>query len=227
VAITSACLDGEEPGFPAVARNLAAAEALDQRRHVGLPVLALAFGESGLLVHPALKLKLAAAAGYNAYGAVAGDADLRRAVAGYWQRRGITADPDLVVCGPGSKPLLFALLLALGGDVVLPRPSWVSYAMQARLAHVRPLFVATRPGEGGVPDPDELTTAVTLARSQGRHVRSVIVTVPDNPTGTLPTPQTVRRLCQAARDLDLTIISDEIYRDLVFAPGVDFPSPSR
>jgi aspartate aminotransferase len=55
----------------------------------------------------------------------------------------------------------------------------------------------------------------------------VILTVPDNPTSTLARPETVECLCRAPRDLDLTIISDEIYRDLVFDSDHDFPSPSR
>jgi aspartate/methionine/tyrosine aminotransferase len=193
----------------------------------GLATLPLAFGESGLPVHPSLKSELAAASSINAYGAVNGERKLREAAAGYFRRRGIAADSDQIVCGPGSKPLLFAVMLALGGDVVLPRPSWVSYAVQAELGGVRPLFAATRPDEGGVPDPEELTAQVTQARSQGRDVRSVILTIPDNPTGTLALPGTVERLCRAARDLDLTIISDEIYRDLVFDYDHDFPSPSR
>ncbi|MBD2892383.1 Aspartate/prephenate aminotransferase [Actinomadura sp. RB99] len=193
----------------------------------GLATLPLAFGESGLPVHPSLKSELAAASGLNAYGAVNGERELREAAAGYFQRRGIAADPDQIVCGPGSKPLLFAVMLALGGDLVLPRPSWVSYAVQAEMGGVHPMFAATRPGEGGVPDPDELTAQVTQARKQGRDVRSVILTIPDNPTSTLARPETVECLCRAARDLDLTIISDEIYRDLVFDSDHDFPSPSR
>ncbi|GAB3982466.1 aminotransferase class I/II-fold pyridoxal phosphate-dependent enzyme [Actinoallomurus acanthiterrae] len=211
----------------AVSATLAANEALDDRRRAGLPVLPLAFGEAGLNVHPSLERELAAAAGRGAYGPVAGSAALRGAAAGYWRRRGLRADPDLVVAGPGSKPLLYALLLAIGGSVVVPRPSWVSYAAQTRLMGTEPIFVATLPGEGGVPDPDALPEVVARARAAGQPVRSVVVTIPDNPTGTLARPETVRRLCEAARALDLIIIADEIYRDLVFDQGAEFPCPAR
>jgi aspartate/methionine/tyrosine aminotransferase len=131
-----------------------------------------------------------------------------------------------VVCGPGSKALLFGLLVALGGDIVLPMPSWVSYAAQAEIVGVRPILVATPPGEGGAPDPAATAQAVLHARAQGRTVRSLLVTLPDNPTGRLATPETIARLCQVARDLDLTIISDEIYRDLVHDPAAEFRSPA-
>lgn len=206
--------------------TLAAHEEIERRRRAGERVLHLAFGEAGLPVHPALRERLVAASGHNGYGPVAGAAALREAASGYWHRRGLPTDPDLVVCGPGSKSLLYGLLLAIGGDIVLPAPSWVSYAAQADLAGVRPLRVPAPPGEGGVPDPERVVSAVLHARSQGREVRSLLVTLPDNPTGTLASARTVRRVVEVARDLDLIVISDEIYRDLVHDPAAGFLSPA-
>jgi aspartate aminotransferase len=211
----------------ALSATLAANEALERRRRAGLPVLPLAFGEAGLRVHPTLERELAAAADRAAYGPVAGTTELRNAVAGYWRRRGLPADPGLVIAGPGSKPLLYALLMAIGGDVVVPRPSWVSYAAQVRILGNTPIFVPTRPGEGGVPDPVMLAEAVSRARAGGRRVGCVVVTLPDNPTGTLARPDTVRALCEVAREQDLIIVADEIYRDLAFGRPADFPCPSR
>jgi aspartate aminotransferase len=206
--------------------TLAANEEISRRRKAGERVLHLAFGEAGLPVHPSLRKRLEESSAQNGYGPVAGAPALREAAAGYWARRGIAADPDLILCGPGSKPLLYALLMALGGDVVLPMPSWVSYAAQADLIGARPLLVAPPPGEGGVPDPDLVAGVVREARARGRTVRSLLVTLPDNPTGLLPEPDTVRRLVEVARELDLVIISDEIYRDLIHDPLTDCPSPA-
>src|SRR5690606_39913603 len=112
-----------------------------------------------------------------------------------------------VVAGPGSKPLLYALLLAIGGDTAIAAPSWVSYAAQSRLAGNRPLFVPTECGQGGVPQPDLLAEAVSAAREQGRDVRAVITTLPDSPTGTVASAETVRRLAEVARALDLVVLS--------------------
>lgn len=206
--------------------TLAAEEAIARRRQAGEQVLSMASGEIGLPILPELKARLAAAAGQIAYGPVAGSPALRAAVAGYWRRRGLETDPDLVICGPGSKPLLFGLLLAVGGDVVIPMPSWVSYAAHAQLVGVRAISVPTLPGQGGVPDPDRLREAVAAARATGQNPRSVVVTVPDNPTGTIASPETLRRLGEAAEDLDLVIISDEIYCDLVFEPAPRAVSPA-
>ena len=209
-----------------VSATLAANEALAARRSRGEPVLPLAFGEAGLPAHPALQEALAAATASNGYGPVAGSAALRTAAAGYWQRRGLPTSPGSVVCGPGSKPLLFGLLLATGADVAVPRPSWVSYAAQAGLAGALPHFVAAAPGEGGICDPDALAAAVVSARRAGREIRSVVVTLPDNPTGRLPRPATVRAFCAVAAEHDLIIISDEIYRDLVHDPATPVLSPA-
>jgi len=213
------------PHMP-VSATLAANEALAARRRRGEPVLPLAFGEAGLPAHPVLQEALAAAAASNGYGPVAGSAALREAAAGYWRRRGLPTSPGSVVCGPGSKPLLFGLLLATGADVAVPRPSWVSYAAQAGLAGALPHFVAAAPGEGGICDPDALAAAVVSARRAGREIRSVVVTLPDNPTGRLPRPATVRAFCEVAAEHDLIIISDEIYRDLVHDPATPVLSPA-
>jgi aspartate aminotransferase len=210
-----------------VSATLAANEALARRRRRGERVLPLAFGEAGLPVHPLLRARLADAAGRNAYGPVAGLRALREAAAGYWDRRRLPTSPDDVVCGPGSKPLLYGLLLALGADVAVPKPSWVSYAAQAAMINSKAHFVATRPGEGGVPDPARLDQAVTAARAGGRHIASVVVTLPDNPTGTLASPGTVRDLCEVAAKHDLVIISDEIYRDLLHEPAPPVTSPAE
>jgi aspartate aminotransferase len=196
---------------------------MDARCRRGEPVLPLAFGEAGLPAHRTLRAALARAAGCNSYGPVAGHAPLRAAAAGYWARRGLPTDADAVVCGPGSKALLFGLMAAIGGDIAVTRPSWVSYAAQAALSGRTAHFV---PGTGGVPDADRLARAVTAARAAGNPVRSVIVTLPDNPTGRLAPATAVRDLCSVAEAHDLVIISDEIYRDLVHDPDAPFTSPA-
>jgi aspartate aminotransferase len=227
----AACPPPSPPHLPTeerrpVSATLAANEALAARRRRGQPVLPLAFGEAGLPAHPALCDALAAATASNGYGPVAGLAALRSAAAGYWQRRGLSASAGSVVCGPGSKPLLFGLMLAAGADVAVPRPSWVSYAAQASLIGARAHFVPAAPGEGGICDPAALGAAVTAARAAGREIRSVVVTLPDNPTGRLARPATVRALCDVAAEHDLIIISDEIYRDLVHDPAAPVLSPA-
>jgi aspartate aminotransferase len=208
-----------------VSATLAANEVMARKQRAGEQVLPLAFGEAGLPAHPLLQSALAAATGGNAYGPVAGLPVLREAAAGYWVRRGLPTSAQAVVSGPGSKSLLFGLLLAIGADVAVPGPSWVSYAAQAAMVGARPHFVPTPAGESGVCDPGLLARAVTDARAAGHRIGSVIVTLPDNPTGRLARPATVRALAEVAAEHDLVIISDEIYRDLIFDPAPMVASP--
>jgi aspartate aminotransferase len=107
----------------------------------------------------------------------------------------------------------------------MPRPSWVSYAAHAAMTGVRAHRVPAPPGEGGICDPAALAGAVITARNTGRRIGAVIVTLPDNPTGQLARPGTVRALAEVAAEHDLVIISDEIYRDLVYERAPGFAGP--
>ncbi|HEY5427892.1 MAG TPA: aminotransferase class I/II-fold pyridoxal phosphate-dependent enzyme [Solirubrobacteraceae bacterium] len=200
-------------------------ERIARRQAQGLPTTPLGFGEAGLPVLEEVAHQLSAGAGHADYGPVAGIAPLREAAAGYWNRRGVPTDPEMIIAGPGSKPLLYALLQAISAPIALPRPSWVSYAAQAALTGCPAHMIATRPGQGGVPDPEQLDAAAERAQATGAPLGAVILTLPDNPTGTLADPSTVSEVCDVAERRDLLVISDEIYRDLVHDPKAPFLSP--
>jgi aspartate aminotransferase len=203
---------------PPPSATLATNERVQARLAAGAPVLHLAFGEAGLPVLPSVAGRLGAAAGANGYGPVAGSPAVREAAAGYFERRGLPTSPDRILVAPGSKALLYALLTVLPGDVVLPRPSWVSYAAQAALAGKRVLDVPIADQAGGVPDPDALRALLTASRADGRRPAILVLTLPDNPTGTLAPAPLVAAVCDVAREHGLLIVCDEIYRDLAYEP---------
>ncbi|WP_367129074.1 pyridoxal phosphate-dependent aminotransferase [Saccharothrix sp. HUAS TT1] len=211
---------------PAIAPNLALDQLVNRRRAQGESIVHLGFGESRLPVFPPLAEHLARGARRISYGPVAGDQASRDAVAGYFDRRDLPTDAEQVVLAPGSKPLLWAVQLAVPGDVLLPCPAWNTYAPQARLAGKTVIEVPIHPDYGGVPDPDVLREAVHTARRAGHDPRILILTLPDNPTGTLAPPELVAALAEVAREEDLHILSDEIYRDLVHDPASVVLSPA-
>lgn len=197
--------------------TLAVNERLEARRAAGEPVLHLGFGEARLPVPVDVAQVLGEAAWRNRYGPVAGSETARAAAAGYFARRRVPTEADQIVFAPGSKPLLYALIQAMPGDVILPRPAWVSYAAQAALAGKRVLQVQAAESAGGVPDPDQL--AYVLAGATGdRKPGLMILTLPDNPTGTLARGAVLEQVCALAGEHDVTIVADEIYRDLTFDP---------
>ncbi|WP_203338019.1 pyridoxal phosphate-dependent aminotransferase [Nocardioides limicola] len=209
-----------------VSATLAINQELLARRQAGQPVLPMGFGEVGLPVHPRLRHALAEHAGRNGYGPVAGVDELRTAAAGYWARRGLPTDPAQVVAGPGSKALLYAVLLAAEADVALPAPSWVSYAAQATLAGRRVWHVPVEPGQGGAPDPARLAAMLAEASAAGEAPRVLVLTVADNPTGRVVSTATVAAIAALAEAHDLLILSDEIYADLPHDPDTVVPSPA-
>jgi len=210
--------------------TLAIDEAVQDRRLAGKTVLHLGFGEAGLPVPAGLVDVLAAAGEHNSYGPVVGSAAARDAAAGWFTRRGLVTEPDQIIFGPGSKPLLFALLACIGGDVVLPQPAWVSYAAQATLLNRRVISVPIPAGAGGVPDPDRLELALGEAESRGARPGVLVLTIPDNPTGTIASVDHLQQVCEIAERHGLGIICDEIYAELCHsgtAPSATTYLPER
>ncbi|MEV0963394.1 pyridoxal phosphate-dependent aminotransferase [Streptomyces sp. NPDC049910] len=194
--------------------TLAIDEAVQARREAGHDVLHLGFGEAGVPVAPGLAEALTDAHLRSGYGPVAGSPQARAAAAGWFTRRGLSTEPGQILFAPGSKPLLFALLAAIGGDVVLPRPSWVSYAAQAALLGRRVVSVPVPAEAGGIPDPGLLEQALRQADAGGARPGVLVLTVPDNPTGTIAPAEQVEAVCAVADRHGLAVISDEIYAEL-------------
>lgn len=211
---------------PVVAANLALHEEVEQRRAAGQSIIHLGFGEARLPVFPGLLEQLRSASGFG-YAPVAGSRTALAETAGYFSRRGMPTEPDQIVIAPGSKPLLFALMDAVPGDVVLPQPCWVTYLGQAKLVDSGPLLIPVPSGYGGIPDPRAYREALETAERQGRTVGSVVLTLPDNPTGALAPGGMIESICRISREYGVVVISDEIYRDVLHDPATPFRGPGE
>ncbi len=100
----------------------------------GRAIFKLGLGQSPFPVPEPVVEALRQNASRRDYLPVRGLAALREAVADYHHRRhGIERQAEHVLIGPGSKELMFLLQLVYYGDLVIPTPSWVSYAPQARI----------------------------------------------------------------------------------------------
>lgn len=195
--------------------TLAINEAVAKRNAAGSKTIHLGFGEAAFPLHPLLKTALAEAATHTNYAPVLGIPALRQAIATYLtDKRAMMCSPDQVVVGPGSKPLLYALLHILEGDVLLPIPSWVSYAPMARLAGRRVIGVQAEPDDHHRLTPQALSQAMDQARRDGADPRILLVNTPSNPTGSMLDRADVEALALWARETGVTLISDEIYAEL-------------
>jgi len=205
-------------------------ELIAQRRAEGQRVIHLGFGEASFPLHPVLREALATYATRTSYAPVLGIEPLREAVAAYLTRtRGFSVGPAQVAVAPGSKPLLYALFQVLAGDVLMPVPSWVSYAPQAKLAGKRVILVPSDPADHTRLPVESLRAATARARHSGLDPRILVVNSPNNPTGCMFAPEDVEAMTGWARDNGITIISDEIYSELAHgwrahvSPAVFYP----
>jgi len=127
--------------------------------------------------------------------------------------KGIEVDPDheIVITNGGQEGLFLAMLALLdpGDRVVCPDPRYTSYDQAIGAAGGEIVSIPT-----GGDEPFELSAA--SLREYGAGAKLLVFVNPSNPTGACVGPEGVRELTEVAADLDLVVLADEIYEDLIF-----------
>jgi aspartate aminotransferase len=157
----------------------------------------------------------AARAGDTRYTDVGGTQALKAAVAEHFRRQnGLAFDPSEIIVTTGSSQAIanaFAVTMQPGDEVVIPNPSWATYAGQAALAGGSPVFVSCAQNNGFKLRPDDLAGVL------GARTRWVVINNPVNPTGALYTEAELAALCAVLRrHPDVWILADNLYEHLVF-----------
>ena len=159
--------------------------------------------------------------GETHYTPPAGIPELRQAIADEVSRtRGVTVEPEHVVVTPGGKPIMFFLILALAGEgdeVVYPDPGFPIYGSVVNFTGAKAVPLPIREERDFRFDLDELRSLVN------ERTKLVIINSPANPTGGLLTDEELRELARLAVEYDFVVMSDEIYRRIVYG---DFDQPS-
>lgn len=197
--------------------------ALDERaktmRAKGRDIISMAVGEPDF---PAPELVQAAAvekvkSGDVRYTAAAGTPSLRKAVAEHLgATRGVAFTPEEVTICHSAKHALSGAIFALvdeGDEVLIPLPAWASYFDIVRVAGGTPVLVP--PLHGGSVRPD----FAALAKAVTPRTRAVMINSPNNPSGHVFSRAELEGIAQLALEHDLWIVSDEIYRALVYEGG--------
>ena len=178
----------------------------------GRDVFRLGLGQSPFPVPDSVVEALKASAHQKDYLPVKGLPDLREAVAEYHHRRhGVSRSGADVLIGPGSKELMFLLQLAYYGDLVIPTPSWVSYAPQARIIGRQVCWLPTSHRDEWRLTAEELAR---LAEEDLGRPRIVVLNYPSNPTGSTYGTERLKLLAKVAREHRVILLSDEIYGEL-------------
>ncbi len=192
--------------------TLAINEQSNALRAEGRTIYKLGLGQSPFPVPESVVAALQTHAREKDYLPVRGLPELRAAVANYHNRQtGLSYAPEDVLIAPGSKELLYILQLVFNGTIVLPSPSWVTYAPQAQLFGNRVLWIDTTPERKWNLSPAALDAA---CRDAGTGPKLLVLNYPSNPTGYSFSDDELAELADVTRAHRVTVLSDEIYGEL-------------
>jgi len=181
---------------------------LQQLRKQGRDVVDLAVGEPPFDAPAAVieATKKALDKGRTKYGPVAGLPELKSELAlqfdGY--------DEKNIIIANGSKQCLYSIFQVIcnpGDEVIIPRPYWVSFPQQVKLAGGRPVFVDTHNHQL---DCERIEAAVSP------RTRAILVNSPNNPTGAVYPAKDLGEIARIASSRKLYLISDEAYDFYVY-----------
>ena len=162
--------------------------------------------------------------GYTRYTSNAGLPELRKAAAAYFRERfdlGYDpADEILITVGASEAiDLCFRAILDPGDEVLIPQPSYVSYAPNVTLCGGKPVPVECFERDDFKVRPENLERAVT------EKTKAVLLPYPNNPTGAVMEREALEALVPVIQRHDLLAVSDEIYCELTYgSPHVSIAS---
>lgn len=153
-------------------------------------------------------------AGHTGYTTSAGIIDLREAIADKLADDGLDHGPEEIIVTPGAKQALYEIVQALIGDgdeVVLLDPAWVSYEAMVKMAGGDLTRVDLSDSDFQLePALDDLADAVS------DETELLIVNSPSNPTGAVYSDAALEGVRDLAVEHDITVISDEIYKEITY-----------
>ena len=150
-----------------------------------------------------------------AYAPSAGVPAYLDAVRGYYRRIGVELTRDEVLATSGGSEALqmvLATILDDGAEIVIPEPFYPNYATSVTLAgaSIRPIPTSV---EEGYFYADRARVEACI----NERTRAIFITNPGNPTGSVLTPEELKLMLDIAKEHELFLICDEVYREFVYA----------
>jgi aspartate aminotransferase len=162
--------------------------------------------------------------GHTRYTPPAGTPALRKAIAArLTERAAREMHWEGVVVTSGAKQALFNAIFTLfgpGDEVLIPAPFWTTYPDLVTIARAEPVIVM-----GDEARSFKVTTS-DLEKAATPRTRGLVLNSPCNPTGAVYSKTEIERLAAWARERNVWLISDEIYRAIHYgaegghAPGL-------
>ena len=178
----------------------------------GKQIFKFGFGQSPFQIPEDMVNELKKNSHQNKYLPMQGLSELRDAVALYTSnKKGNNYKADNVIIGPGSKELMFLLHILFDGDVILPAPSWVSYAPQAIIGRNKVHWIETKRENNWFPTAEEIEQVINKNKKKNYLL---FLNSPNNPSGQIC--ENLNEITNVASKNNLIILSDEIYSELSF-----------
>ena len=160
--------------------------------------------------------------GQTKYSANAGLLTLREAISSYLKRtEGLEYDPvSQIVVTPGAMGALYLALKTIlnpGDEVIVSEPCWTNYIQQIQMCGGTAVSVQTDPKRSFDLDVEAIRSAVT------DRTRAIILNSPCNPTGAVASREALDALAQVAKEFDLAVLADEVYKHILF-DGAEYTS---
>lgn len=147
------------------------------------------------------------------YTPAAGLPELRQAIAGWYERQGISVAPERILVTPGASGallLVFGALVGPGREVLLADPGYPCNRNFVRFVEGRTRAVPVGPETAYQLTPKQ------VARHWGADTVAILLASPANPTGTLVPEADLREMAAFVRAQGGRLIVDEIYHGLVY-----------
>ncbi|CDZ34989.1 Aspartate transaminase [Neorhizobium galegae bv. officinalis] len=206
--------------------SISASAAMTQRARElaakGIKVVSLSSGEPDFPtpLHAIEAAHAAALGGDTKYPPMDGTPALKAAISRKFKRdNNLDYDASQIVVSGGGKQVIFNTMLATcnpGDEVVIPTPSWVSYADIVKFAGGVPVAVPCLEQAGFKLRPEDLEAAITP------RTKWLILNFPNNPTGAACSRAEMKAIAEVMlRHPDVWILTDDIYEHLVY-DGFEF-----
>ena len=178
----------------------------------GKKIFKFGFGQSPFKVPQDVVNELKSNAHQNKYLPMQGLEELRESIAKYIsKKKNYEYSSNNVIVGPGSKELMFLLQILFEGEILLPAPSWVSYAPQAIIGRNKIKWIETKSENNWFPTAKEIEDVISKDKEK-KYL--LLLNSPNNPSGQVCT--NLNEISKLTEKYNLYFLSDEIYSELTF-----------
>ena len=148
------------------------------------------------------------------YAPAPGVPDFLTATQKYYESLGFPISRDDILAtygGSEALQIVMSCILEEGDEVLVPEPFYPNYTTFINIAGGKICPIKTKAEEGY-----RFATREQIEPLINEHTRAILMTNPGNPTGVVLTREEMRLMADIAKEHDLFLISDEVYREIVY-----------